>query len=383
LFTINSLGQSTLTIDKPEKQISFARENKPHSYYVRQAELWWNEIKKDSTSETNWYNYYRACRSAQGTYDWKEDFVKESPALRTGGDIVTLMAKFIPNTFTYYYAAGSTGGVDPSSGKYLIKAYEMNPEFEGIHASVVTYAQSIFDTALRKSANKIWFKKNELSPGLIAYGYNVLMSVDPDAVLLTQHDNDSYPVWMLQDVSAVRTGILVINIDFLILDSYRDKVFKDLDLPPLDLSRHNINDYRDNWKTIVHHILNHYKNKRSLYVGLTLFPELYQDFSNKLFVSGLALRYSNVPINLSARNRQICESLFLLDYLKIGFVDDNNQSSVDAQNLNYLKCFKIVYDHYKTNKNIDKAKKIKVLSLLVGSKTENREFIDKLKLDFK
>ncbi len=53
-----------------EPQISFANESKPHSYYVKQAELWWKEIEKDKTSETSWYNYYRACRNAQGTANW-------------------------------------------------------------------------------------------------------------------------------------------------------------------------------------------------------------------------------------------------------------------------------------------------------------------------
>ncbi len=36
---------------KPENQISFAQESKPHSYYVEQAELWWEEIEKDKTNE--------------------------------------------------------------------------------------------------------------------------------------------------------------------------------------------------------------------------------------------------------------------------------------------------------------------------------------------
>jgi hypothetical protein len=384
-FSINSFSQESAgsNITKPEKQISFARENKPHSYYVRQAELWWEEIKKDSTSEYNWYNYYRACRSAQGTADWREDFVKESPALRTGGDIVKLMEKFIPNTFTYYYTAGSTGGVDPSSGKFLVKAYEMNPEFDGIHASVVTYAQSIFDSSLRKNANKIWFKKNELSPGLMAYSYNVLMSVDPNAILLTQHDNDSYPLWMLQDASGIRKDVLAINIDFLILDSYREKVFKDLALPPLSLPTHNLDDYRANWKTIVHHILNNYKNKRPLYVGLTLFPELYKDLSDKLFVSGLALKYSTEPLELRLNNKLLFENMFLLDYLKLHLVSDANQGSVDAQNLNYLKCFKIIYDYYKSARLSVEAKRIRDLSLLIGSKAVDKKLVDRINADFR
>lgn len=134
LFPVSVFAQ------KPEKQISFANEKMPHSYYVGQANLWWMEVQKNKTSENNWYNYYRACRNAQGTDNWREDFVKESPSLKLGDDIVKLMKQYIPNTFIYYFVAGSTGGVDPNAGPYLLKAYAMNPDFDGINSDMVTYA---------------------------------------------------------------------------------------------------------------------------------------------------------------------------------------------------------------------------------------------------
>lgn len=211
LFACNIQGQKA---SKPEKQISFALEKKPHSYYILQGELWWKEVEKDLNSESNWYNYYRACRNAQGTNNWKEDFLKESTAMRLGDDIVKLMAINIPNTFTYYFVSGSTGGVDPTAGQDLLKAYEMNPNFDGIDSDVVTLAQSLSDTLLRQKVNKKWFSKNNYSIGLLNYAYNVLMSVDKNAVLFTEHDNDSYPIWMLQDAKSIRKDVTVINIDF-------------------------------------------------------------------------------------------------------------------------------------------------------------------------
>src|SRR5690606_5974575 len=95
----------------PETQVSFAQESKPHAYYVEQAELWAKELKLDSLSETNWYNYFRSCRNAHGTADWRSDFVNESPYLMEGGDVVKLMQQYIPNTFTYYYLTYLTQGI--------------------------------------------------------------------------------------------------------------------------------------------------------------------------------------------------------------------------------------------------------------------------------
>lgn len=360
-----------LFAQKPEKQISFANESKPHTYYVQQAELWWNEVQKDKSSENAWYNYYRACRSAQGTDDWKQDFVKESPSLMLGADILKLMKKYIPDTFTYYFVAGSTGGVNPNAGPDLLKAYQMNPDFEGINSDVVTYAESISDLALRKKANKYWFKKNELAAGLLTYGYNVLMSVKPNSILLTQGDNDTYPLWMLQDALDIRPDVTVICIDFLIEEHYRDRIFKKLNINNMDLKYHDINHYIVNWEDIVHQFLNNIKKEHPLYIGLTVPPSLYKNYIDRLSVSGLTLMYSEKPVNNVAINKLIFENSFLLDNLKVDLISNTNQKNIDELNLNYLKCFNILYHHYQITHQAVKAKKIKELILLVSKKASD------------
>ncbi len=202
-----------------EQQISFAQESKPHTYYVKQAELWAQKLAKDSFSENVWYNYFRSCRNAHGTADWRSDFVKESPYLMEGGEVVKKMKNYIPGTFTSYYLSYLTGGIGLENSRNLMKAYKMNPNFPGIHSSVVSYAESSMDTGLRIKTNKLWFKKNYLSVQLLNYSYNVLMSLDSNAVLFTQNDNDTYPVWMLQDALGIRKDVKLINIDSLLLDS--------------------------------------------------------------------------------------------------------------------------------------------------------------------
>lgn len=380
-----SFAQSPVSVNKttPEKQISFAKENKPHDYYVKQAELWWAEVQKDNTSENNWYNYYRACRSAQGTFGWKEDFVKESPVLRLGADIVELMKKHIPDTFTYNYVMGSTGGADPQSGSYLMKAYAVNLGFEGIQSDVVTYAHSIGDSALRANANKEWYSKNEMSPGLLSYAYNLLQSVDSDSILLTQHDNDSYPVWMLQDVWGIKKNVKVINIDFLIHGPYREKIFKELNISQTELPGRTINEWETNWKTIVHYILTNYKGKNPLNVSLTLYPSLYEEFMPRLSISGLALKLAQKPAKPGINNQQLIQDNFLLDYIKFQVSNETSGNYVNEQNLNYLKSFKLAYNSLKAANQPEQAKKIKDLSLLIASRDENKKTIESVRADFR
>ncbi|MCO5252127.1 MAG: hypothetical protein M9949_12025 [Candidatus Kapabacteria bacterium] len=366
----------------PEQQVSFARESKPHAYYVEQAELWAKELKLDSLSENNWYNYFRACRNAHGTADWRSDFVNESPYLMEGGDVVRLMKQYIPQTFTYYYLSYLTQGIGTGNYDNLMKAYKMNPNFEGIHSSVISYAESSVDSTLRKKTNQEWYKTNYISNQLLNYNYNVLMSLDSNAILFTQHDNDTYPAWMLQDAMNIRSDVTVINIDFLLLDNYREFILNKLKVKALDLGEINIDEYRLNWEKVLTHILINYNENKPIYLGMTLFNHLYNDFEKQLYVSGLAFRYSTTKLDLAEKNRLLYQEIFMLDYIFYNFSTDPNQVNVNYQNTNYMSCFKTVYDIYKSENNLKEANKIKGLAILLADRISNPTFLARIKDEF-
>lgn len=356
---------------KPEHQVSFAVENRTHAWYVEQAGLWWKEVQKDKTSEAAWYNYFRACRNAQGSADWKTDSVNEAYWLRLGPDILAMMREHIPGTVTLNYLTYLNQGIGTDNGDSLMKAYAANPDYEDIASSVVTYAHSTLDDSLRAKANQRWYEQGYYSPQLLVYGYNVLQSLEPNAVLFTENDNDTYPVWMLQDALGIRRDVTVLNVDFMLIDSYREYHMKQLGLPPMSIpdSVKDVNIYEQNWARTMQHILANYSFKRPLHLGLTVRPTLYAGFEDKLAICGLTQKFCKTPEDLFAKNQRMLSDTFLLEALRQPVHREALQRRLDYHNLAYVNMLKVLFDGYTTQKKLVRAAEMRRLALMLGERT--------------
>ena len=366
------IGQSEST--KPEKVYRIVYEQKPNDWYIEQVELWKKEIEKNPNNPEAWYNYYNANRYAR--YTETIDTKEKQARLKK---IIEDMGEAIPGTYEYYLLK-FWNRYSLKDISLIEKAYQLRPERPDTYYPFISYYEFNGQEKKMKEFCKKLYESKDIAPGLINYNYNVLMSTEENAILFTNGDNDTYPLWMLQKALGIREDVTVLNISITTRTkpSYLEMKLKEKGVA-IDFD--NLPDLMDTTflPKLCQTLTTGYPDI-PIYFALTVYKSHIESITDDLYIVGLAYQYSPERIDNLALLKKNLEKNLRLDYLKYDWYDDSYLATniITHMNTNYVAPMIMLAEHYKTSGEDKKAQEWKDFALEIARKSGKKGLIEEI-----
>ncbi|MCH2045652.1 MAG: formylglycine-generating enzyme family protein [Saprospiraceae bacterium] len=341
----------------PQKIYNITRQNFDLDYYINQSELWKQRLHSSQKDADAWLNYYTANKMIQ---------LKGGPIAQTDLDqIAKEVQTTIPNSFEALYIQYWNAPNNRKKITDLEKAYQLRPDrYETYPEFIIHHEKSRKFNKIKEFCNK-WIASGEYSSGILNWNYNVLMSLDKNAILLTFGDNDTHPIWLLQYTRNIRKDINILNVNMILDKEYQNTIFSELNIAEYAFSQSDFLTEQEYQRALIDHILIQRK-EHSVYFGVGAPQQLIQPYESNLYLTGLSFKYSKKDIDNIAILKTNYEHLFMTDYLRVNLYHDISQSIVDLYNLNYLPSFLILRKHYESANNNQSLEQIEKLIIQVA-----------------
>jgi len=326
----------------PEKILPKTLVLRPIDWYRRQANAWGEALRLDNHNSQSWFNFYAASYFSQDTQAHLDQIVQS-------------MLTAVPNSYEMFLVKGWNSGYTSDAQLSLRKAFEMNPENPESYGLLQLLSELNSDVSGRASFSKLLLGHSRISPSLLSYSYNVLMSLDPSSVLITEGESATSPLFVLQDAMKIRDDVSVLSLDLLTNTSYMVQKFKTLGLTlngPLNTK---------NLRSMLCEFLPLANSGKKFYYALTVSKDNLSAIKENLYVVGLASLHSMTNFDNVSQIRKNVEKQFLLDYLRVDFNGESSDATGRVLSANYLLPMLLLYESYQKNGNEAQAKELREL----------------------
>jgi len=367
VFISMNTVKSLLPNNGPETVYRYIYEQHPREWYVEQARLWKNEIKRRPNDPVNWRNYFMANKYAH----WRGNVEVYTSKMDS---ILTEMGKHIPDSYDYNYLRFYNGERDVS---LLDKAYELDPKRADALYELVLYYENVGDEKKLKKFCQDLYKSMDISPGLLDYNYNVLVSTEKNGILFTNGDNDTYPAWVLQKALGIREDVMIMNLHMTFTD--RKYLKRKLDSRDIDIDVESPSKKRMNYfiEELTEQISEKYSNI-PIHVALTVYKGTIREIEEDLYLVGLCFKYSKERFDNSQSIKNTVYNKLRLDYLSYDWYNAKYlvTSLLDKLHVNYVVVFLKLAENFHESGESAEALKWKNKALALAKKANNEEFIE-------
>lgn len=368
-----SLSTQAQKLDRIE---SIAKIQYEIQYYELQKSLWEKEIDKDVTNQQAWLNSYFASRAMRVISKMDNEFEKAEIYNTQCADILKRVSSKQANSYAYYVISSSEKGVENGS-EDLLKAEPLMGDDPRIIDELMIYYEMNGNKAKKEYYAKRMYETNEIPPAILNWAYNLLSEVEPNGIIFTAGDMDTYALWVIQSAKNYRTDVSIMNYQLFNIDSYRSLVLsKKVNFTKdVNLSKSESNDDLEKNKSIL--LKNVFESTVPVYVSTTAHVFFYGSEHDNLYLTGLAYKHSFKNFDNQKVIVKNYESVYLIDHLKESFAYHQFRNKETDFNCMYLPSLLKLYTYYKTNNNLAKMDEIQPLLEDLGSKCQQDEQVNK------
>ncbi len=226
---------------------------------------------------------------------------------------------------------------DPHAAiRLLEKALAIDPNNDDPHVRLWVMRLSLGQREAAARELTSLLDRGRIPEPLLDYAHNLLVGLEPSAILLTNGDNDTYPAIALQAGRKLRPDVAIVNLSLLNLAWFR----RELRREPLSVPVDELEGRDDASRVAVERLLDNLARdgwKRPLYVACTV--QLATPFPNTLSLEGLVYRVTprtvaGMEVDLQRLEKNL-RRVYRLETATSPSMDWNAWSSVRQMMLNY------------------------------------------------
>jgi hypothetical protein len=279
-------------------------------------------------------------------------------------DFVEGLHQLDANSFEYHLSSFMAGNFDLSRKNHLDLAKKMEPANRQVLLQTTGVAFILKDKKAAAADLKALKEQNTWSADEYAYAKDVLTSLPPDAVLITNGFNDTYPILSIQLLENYRSDVMLMPLFLLQSEDFQKSANADKLI-------------QSNKGLINGHFLSTFLQKNhaeKTFIALTVPSSFYTKLLPQLYPIGLAFQYSSSSVSNSTINLQLWKQL---NKTVISKNKDTNGKQLSA---NYLPLLVNLFEYHKAENNVKELTEVKAAIKQIGNNIGNEQLISELGL---